>query len=200
VELLEEVKRTPDSELVSACQNGDDAAFEELVRRYKDRVYNVVYRYLGNHEDTLDVALEVFVRAHRNMGAFQGHSQVFTWLYSIAANACRNRLRDRTRKGRNMSVSFEALSDSAPGVAQQATAHEVTPSRLAEKRELNEGLKGCLDELPDNYRLVFVLRTFDSLSYSEIADSVECPEGTVKSRLNQARKLLKDCLTRRGLL
>ena len=200
MELLEEVQRTPDTELVSACQNGDTAAFEELVRRYKDRVYNVVYRYLGNHEDSLDVALEVFVRAHRNMTSFQGHAQVYTWLYSIAANACRNRLRDRSRKGRNRGVSFEALSESAPGVAQQATAHNITPSRLAEKRELSEGLKGCLEGLPDPYRLVFVLRTFDSLSYGDIAISADCPEGTVKSRLNQARKLLKECLTRRGLL
>lgn len=200
MELLEEVQRTPDTELVSACQNGDEAAFAELVRRYKDRVYNVVYRYLGNHEDTLDVSLEVFVRAHRNLDAFQGNSQVYTWLYSIASNACRNRLRDLSRKGRNRGVSYEALAESAPGVAQRATAHDVTPSRLAEKRELSEGLKDCLDGLPDNYRLVFVLRTFDNLSYGDIATSVECPEGTVKSRLNQARKLLKECLTRRGLL
>jgi len=186
--------------LVSACQNGDTAAFEELVRRYKDRVYNVVYRYLGNHEDSLDVALEVFVRAHRNMAAFQGHSQVYTWLYSIAANACRNRLRDRSRKGRNRGISYEALAEAAPAVAQQATSHNINPGRLAEKRELGEGLKACLEGLPDNYRLVFVLRTFDSLSYGDIATSVDCPEGTVKSRLNQARKLLKECLTRRGLL
>lgn len=200
MELLEAVRKTPDIDLVEACLNGDETAFDELVRRYKDRVYNVVYRYLGNHEDSLDVALEVFVRAYRSLSTFQGDSQVYTWLYSIAANTCRNRLRDRNRKGRNMGVSFEALSESAPSVAQRATSTDVTPSHLAEKRELDEGLKACLESLPDTYRLVFVLRTFDNLGYSDIARSADCPEGTVKSRLNQARKLLKECLTRRGLL
>ena len=200
MELLEEARRTSDLELVDACLNGDNTAFDELVRRYKDRVYNVVYRYLGNHEDSLEVALDVFVRAYRNLDTFQGNAQVYTWLYSIAANTCRNRLRDRSRKGRNRGVSFEALSEESPGVAQQATSTSVTPSHLAEKRELDEGLKICLEGLPDSYRLVFVLRTFDSLSYSDIAASADCPEGTVKSRLNQARKLLKECLTRRGLL
>jgi RNA polymerase sigma-70 factor (ECF subfamily) len=200
VELLEEVRRTPDIALVDACLNGDESAFDELVRRYKDRVYNVVYRFLGNHEDSLEVALEVFVRAYRSLDSFRGHAQVYTWLYSIAANTCRNRLRDRGRKGRDKGISFEALMESAPAVAQEATATHVTPSHLAEKRELNEGLKGCLEDLPDTYRLVFVLRTFDSLSYGDIAASVECPEGTVKSRLNQARKLLRECLGRRGLL
>lgn len=200
MELLEAVRRTPDTELVDACRNGDESAFDELVRRYKDRVYNVVYRYLGNHEDSLDVALEVFVRAYRNLDSFRGHAQVYTWLYSIAANTCRNRLRDRGRKGRDKGVSYEALAESAPGIAQEATATHITPSHLAEKRELNEGLKGCLGDLPDNYRLVFVLRTFDNLSYTDIATAAECPEGTVKSRLNQARKLLRECLGRRGLL
>lgn len=200
MELLEESRKTSDSDLVEACLRGDETAFEELVRRYKDRLYNVVYRYLGNHEDSLEVALEVFVRAYRNLDSFQGNAQVYTWLYSIAANISRNRLRDRGRKGRNKGVSYEALVEESPSTAQQAASTSVNPSQLAEKRELDEGLKLCLDALPDNYRMVFVLRTFDSLSYGDIAESVDCPPGTVKSRLNQARKLLKDCLTRRELL
>lgn len=200
MELLEQTRKSSDSDLVEACLQGDETAFEELVRRYKDRLYNVVYRYLGNHEDSLEVALEVFVRAYRSLDTFQGNAQVYTWLYSIAANIARNRLRDRTRKGRNKGVSFEALTEDAPGVAERAGATTITPSHLAEKRELDAGLKACLEGLPENYRLVFVLRTFDSLSYGDIAESVDCPTGTVKSRLNQARKLLKECLTRHGLL
>ncbi len=198
--ILEETEPHSDDDLVRACREGEASAFEELVRRYKDRVYNVVYRYLGNHEDSLDVALEVFVRAYRNLDSFHGHAQVYTWLYSIAANASRNKLRDQSRKGRNKGVSLEALQESAPSVAQAATTNGVTPSHLAQKRELNEGLKACLEELPDTYRLPFVLRTFDQLSYSDIADTLDCPNGTVKSRLNQARKRLRDCLTNRGVL
>lgn len=198
--LVEEVQQHSDDDLLRACRDGEQSAFEELVRRYKDRVYNVVYRYLGNHEDTLDVSLEVFVRAHRSLDSFKGESQVYTWLYSIAANAARNRLRDRSRKGRNKGVSYEDLQERAPAVAQAATTMNVTPSHLAQKRELDEGLKACLEDLPDSYRLPFVLRTFDNLSYADIAETMDCPQGTIKSRLNQARKRLKDCLTERGVL
>ena len=200
MELLEETRKSSDAELVEACLKGEEKAFDELLRRYKDRVYNVVYRYLGHREDSLDAALEVFVRAYRSLDTYQGHAQVYTWLYSIAANVCRNRLRDRSRKGRSMGVSYEALAEESPGVAQQATATSVTPSHLAQKRELDDGLRLCLDGLPETYRMAFVLRTFDNLSYTDIAASAACPEGTVKSRLNQARKLLKECLGRRGLL
>ncbi len=198
--LMVEAEKHTDDDLVRACRDGQESAFDELVRRYKDRVYNVVYRYLGNHEDSLDVALEVFVKAYRNLDSFQGHAQVYTWLYSIAANASRNKLRDQSRKGRNKGVSYEALQEMAPSVAQAATTNPVTPSHLAQKRELDEGLKACLEELPDTYRLPFVLRTFDNLSYADIAASVDCPRGTVKSRLNQARKRLRDCLTQREVL
>lgn len=198
--ILEEQQKHSDDDLVRACREGVESAFEELVRRYKDRVYNVVYRYLGNHEDSVDVALEVFVRAHRSLDRFKGDAQVYTWLYSIAANAARNKLRDRSRKGRNKGVSFEALQERAPSLAQSITTDAVNPSHLAQKRELNDGLKACLEDLPDSYRLPFVLRTFDNLSYADIAATVDCPPGTIKSRLNQARKRLRDCLTKRGVL
>ncbi|MCL4218926.1 MAG: sigma-70 family RNA polymerase sigma factor, partial [Candidatus Hydrogenedentes bacterium] len=79
---------------------------------YKDRVYNVVYRFLGNREDALDVAQEVFIRAYGSIGAYQGRAQVFTWLYTIAANLARNRIRDSKRKGRNQGSSLEALHES----------------------------------------------------------------------------------------
>ena len=90
--LLKEAKGHSDVGLVAECQNGDSTAFDELVRRYKDRIYNVVYRFLGNHEDALDVSQEVFVRAYRGIREFQGHAQVYTWLYSIARNLARNQL------------------------------------------------------------------------------------------------------------
>jgi RNA polymerase sigma factor (sigma-70 family) len=90
---------------------GDPGAFDELVRRYKDRVYGVIYRFVGNHEDAMDLAQDVFVRAYQGLHAYRGHSQVYTWLYSIAANLSRNRLRDRTRKGRGRGTSLEAMEE-----------------------------------------------------------------------------------------
>ncbi|HOZ45648.1 MAG TPA: sigma-70 family RNA polymerase sigma factor [Candidatus Hydrogenedentes bacterium] len=192
--LLKEARRIPDTGLVAECQSGDSTAFDEIVRRYKDRVYNVVFRFLGNHEDALDVSQEVFVRAYSSIRKFKGDAKVYTWLYSIAANLSRNRLRDSGRKGRDQGTSLEALHEAAPSVAQAASATLDTPREAAERSEMDEVLQRCLEELPDHYRMAFVLRTFEDLSYEEIADVMGCPPGTVKSRLNQARKLLRERL------
>ncbi len=192
--LLREARGHSDAGLVAECRKGDTSAFDELVRRYKDRVYNVVYRFLGNHEDTLDVSQEVFVRAYRGLDAFKGEARVYTWLYSIAANLARNRLRDAGRKGRDKATSLESLQAAAPGYAQHATATSRDPAAEAQEHELNELLQECLDELPDHYRMTFVLRTVEDLSYEEIARALGCPPGTVKSRLNLARKMLRERL------
>ena len=88
VELLEETRKSSDAELVEACLKGEERAFDELLRRYKDRVYNVVYRYLGHREDSLDAALEVFVRAYRSLDTYQGHAQVYTSVCPFCAVGC----------------------------------------------------------------------------------------------------------------
>jgi RNA polymerase sigma-70 factor (ECF subfamily) len=194
VVLLKEARGHSDAGLVEQCRNGDSSAFDEIVRRYKDRVYAVVYRFLGNREDALDVSQEVFVRAYRGIQEFRGTAQVYTWLYSIAANMARNRLRDMGRKGRNRGTSLEALQESAPGIADAAALVRATPSDEAIGSEMAELLQRCLTELPENYRMAFILRTTEDLSYDEIADVMGCPVGTVKSRLNQARQMLRDRL------
>jgi RNA polymerase sigma-70 factor, ECF subfamily len=200
VVLLQDAPDQVDAGLVERFRNGDTAAFEEIVHRYKDRVYNIVYRYLGNHEDARDVAQEVFIRAFRGINGFRGHAKVYTWLYSIAANLSRNRLRDMQRKGRSKGISLEALQEEAPALADGHAATRETPRSSAQHRELHDGLRLCLDALPDSFRMAFVLRVHDELSYEDIAISVGVPQGTVKSRLNQARRRLRDCLKLRGLL
>lgn len=200
VEAFGDAARQADMALVTACQEGDDTAFEALMRRYKDRVYAVLYRFLGNREDALDVAQEVFLRAYRGMADFRGEARVYTWLYRIAVNLARNRVRDRGRKGRDQATSLEGLEEAAPGAAQAAAADCDTPREHAQRGELQAALEACLEQVPDVYRLAFVLRIFDERSYEEIADALECPEGTVKSRLNQARRLLRACLEQNGVL
>lgn len=197
---LKEARKHTDVVLVDQCQAGDPEAFDELVRRYKDRIYLIVFRFLGNHEDALDVAQEVFVRAYRGIHSFHGHAQVYTWLYSIAANLARNRLRDQSRKGRNQGISLDGMNEAAGDRGQTAVAGQDNPRDAAQHRELQDALQGCLGQLPDTYRMAFVLRVSDGLCYEEIALSLGCPAGTVKSRLNQARKLLRDCLKLRGVL
>jgi len=202
VVLLREAKDHSDAGLVAECRAGDRSAFDELVRRYKNRVYNVTYRFLGNHEDALDVSQETFARAYRAINEFRGSAQVYTWLYSIAANLSRNRLRDSGRKGRDKAVSFDVLTDPPNGkpLPSVAASREPNPRAMAEQHELEERLQQCLNELPDHYRMAFVLRTFDDLSYDEIADALGCPTGTVKSRINQARKMLRERLESLAML
>lgn len=199
VVLLREARAHSDAGLVEECRKGDTSAFDELIRRYKDRVYGVVYRFLGNREEALDVSQEVFVRAYKGIQGFRGNAQVYTWLYSIAANLARNRLRDSGRRGRDKTTSLEALQESAPGLADSMT-QAASPRENAISEEMQAVLQQCLNELPEHYRLAFVLRTFEDLSYEEISEVMGCPVGTVKSRLNQARQMLRDRLREFSIL
>ena len=179
---------------------GDADAFDELVRRYKDRVYHVIYRFVGNHEDAMDLAQEVFVRAYQGLSAFRGQAQVYTWLFSIAANVARNRLRDRGRKGRDQGISLDGLAEDAPGIATAHASTQTNPRDAASTQELNAALEDCLAALPEGFRLAFCLRTFDGMRSEEIAETLGCPPGTVKSRLNEARKRLHACVQGKGVL
>ena len=189
-----------DAPLDDAWRSGDPDDFTLLVRRYKDRIYAVVYRMLGNHEDAQEIAQEVFVLAYRNRDQFKGQSKVYTWLFRIAVNLCHNERRNRRRKGRDRGVSLEALQETAPGQAESLGAQQVTPRQIAEQNELETALQACLETLPDLYRHAFVLRIVDEQAYREIAETLNCPEGTIKSRLNQARRRLRDCLQANGVL
>lgn len=198
--LLKEAREQADHGLVDSAMRGDADAFDEIVRRYKDRVYHVIYRFVGNHEDAMDLAQEVFVRAYQGLGAFRGQAQVYTWLFSIAANIARNRLRDRGRKGRDQGVSLDGLLEDAPAVAAMHASTQANPRDAASAQEVDAALQECLTALPEGYRLAFCLRTFEGLRYEEIAETLGCPAGTVKSRLNEARKRLHACAQAKGVL
>ena len=201
MELTKDTDPYSDSALIEDCKQGNPAAFDEFVRRYKDRVYCVVYRFLGNHEDAQDVSQEVFLRAYQGLSGFEGRSKVYTWLYSIAGNLARNRLRDSGRRGRNKVVRLDqARAERESGVTADWKSADATPEESARGRELEKGMQEALLTLPEHYRLVFVLRTFDRLNYDEIAEIAGCPRGTVKSRLNHARKQLHARLKEKQLI
>lgn len=198
--LLKEEQHYQDALLVEECQGGDPTAFDALVRRYKDRIYNVVYRFLGNHEDAQDVTQEVFIRAYKGIRSFKGSAKLYTWLYSIAGNLARNKLRHGRRRGRDKALSLDGLHEAAPALAQESLGTARTPEAAAREKEYESLLQTCIEQLPEHYRMVFILRTFDNLSYDEIADAMGCPAGTVKSRLNQARAQLHQKLRELGAL
>jgi RNA polymerase sigma-70 factor (ECF subfamily) len=200
VELLKETDPYSDGALVDDCRSGNPAAFDELVRRYKDRVYHVVYRFLGNHEDAQDVSQEVFLRAYQGLNQFEGRSKLYTWLYTIAGNLARNRLRDSGRRGRNRIVRLDDAREGRPMSEEIAAPAAASPEESARAQELEQAMQEVLLTLPEHFRLVFVLRTFDRLNYDEIAEIAGCPKGTVKSRLNHARKQLHARLKERQLI
>ncbi len=188
-----------DRTLVERFRAGDEAAFDALVRRNQDRIYGLLWRMLGNREDALDVAQDTFVRAYRGIDGFRAEARFSTWVYGIALNLARNRLRDRTRRGRDRGVSLDSLEADAPGAVPAATTADC-PRAVAERGELETALAACLEHLPETLRGAFALRVFEGLAYDEIADAMECPRGTVKSRLNDARRRLAECLERRGVI
>jgi RNA polymerase sigma-70 factor (ECF subfamily) len=200
MELIKETDPYSDTELVDDCRSGNPAAFDELVRRYKDRVYHVVYRFLGNHEDAQDVSQEVFLRAYQGLHQFEGRSKVYTWLYSIAGNLARNRLRDSSRRGRNLTVHLDETRAERQGAEGAWASRAANPEETARGHELEQAMQQALLTLPEHFRLVFVLRTFDRLNYEEIAEIAGCPKGTVKSRLNHARTHLHARLKDRQLI
>jgi RNA polymerase sigma-70 factor (ECF subfamily) len=165
---------------------GDAPAFEELVMTYQHRVFGVALRMLGNRAEAEDVAQEAFVRAHRALGEFRGDAKLSTWLYAITSRLCLNRLasgeRRMTRQGED---ALLRLSDAGP-----------RPDAAQERRELETALGRAIAELPEDRRIVVVLRDLEGLSYEEIAQVLELELGTVRSRLHRARAELKEKLER----
>ena len=165
---------------------GDAPAFEELVMTYQHRVFGVALRMLGSRAEAEEVAQEAFVRAHRALGEFRGDAKLSTWLYAITSRLCLNRLasgeRRLTRQGED---ALLRLSDAGP-----------RPDAALERRELESALGRAIAELPEDRRIVVVLRDIEGLSYEEIAQVLELELGTVRSRLHRARADLKEKLER----
>jgi RNA polymerase sigma-70 factor (ECF subfamily) len=165
---------------------GDAPAFEELVMTYQHRVFGVALRMLGNRAEAEEVAQEAFVRAHRALGDFRGDAKLSTWLYAITSRLCLNRLASGERRLiRHGEDALLRLSDAGP-----------RPDAALERRELETALGRAIAELPEDRRIVVVLRDIEGLSYEEIAQVLELELGTVRSRLHRARAELKEKLER----
>ena len=186
---------TTDEELVESLKRGDEEAFVERMRRYKGRVFAAAYRYLGNYEDAADVVQEVFVKVYRHIGSYSARAKLYTWIYRIAVNTSVNKLRTRKRRGEDMAESLDKLKEEGGPVPVAASVNPgPDPLETLERKELASLLQTKLDALPEHYRLVFVLRELQQFSYQEIAEMTDLPIGTVKSRLNKARRSLRDML------
>ena len=172
------------AELVRLAQSGDREAFDEIVRRHQRPIYQLCYRFVGNHEDASDLAQDVFVRAYRALGGFKGQSALGTWLYRIGVNVCLNKKALKTPR-------FEAL----PDLEQQATADEPADALVAKGERARE-VRAAIARLPPKQRATLILRTYHELPHDDIARILGSSVGAVKANffhaLSNLKKLLSD--------
>lgn len=186
----------PDFALVERCRLNDEAAFNEVVARYKNKVFNYLVRMMGSSDDAEDLTQEVFLRLYTSIDSFRGQSSLNTWLFRIANNLCIDQFR-RQKKHRAVAYS---LDDAAYGNGvEDEGGHDVSdstyePHRLLERQELGQQIQQALEALPEKLRATLILHDIEGLPYEEIAQVVNCPLGTVKSRLFNARQQLKQRL------
>jgi RNA polymerase sigma-70 factor (ECF subfamily) len=192
------VRREPDEELVRRFKDGDREAFSEIVRRYQDRVYSLCMRWLGDPALAEEVAQDVFFAAFRSLGSFRGDARFSTWIFRVAVNHCKNRELYRRRRGhgRTESIDGQADDDDAAPPRQYAAEGPGTDA-LIHQAEADRQLQAALDALEEDQRQIILLRDVEDLSYEEIAEILDLPKGTVKSRLHRARSELARKLLRR---
>jgi RNA polymerase sigma-70 factor (ECF subfamily) len=184
----------PESEvdLVRGARHGDLQAYDELVKRYQQRIYATIYHMTSNHEDANDLAQESFIKAFQALKSFKGGSSFYTWLYRIAVNKTINFLKQRKNRTHMSLNDIDFNAEHDPNV--MALISEQTPRRAAGLTELQEKLNAVLMKLSEPHRLVVVMHDVQGLSHEEIAEAMDCNVGTVRSRLFYARQQLQGYL------
>jgi RNA polymerase sigma-70 factor (ECF subfamily) len=186
-----ECEEKGDGEWVRRVQAGEVEAFGELVRRHEKMVFNLLYRWLGDHDEAAEAAQEVFLSAFRSIGRFRGDARFSTWLYRIAVNQAKNRKRARIVSERRR-VSPEAGDPEGDGgLPANLPGPGPNPAEEAERKELQHRVQEGIDRLKEDEALILLLHDLRGVAYEEIADVLNLPIGTVKSRLHRAREALR---------
>lgn len=182
-------KEQDDITLIKLAQKGDEKAFEEIVNRYSNRVINLAARIMGSRDDGWDIAQEVFISVWKNIKSFDSAKNLYPWIRKITVNACYEELRKR---GKGLESSLDDVEDGEPSI--DVPDEKYSPEDIFDKIELNEVIEKALETLPEHYRVTLWLRVIENLTYEEIAETLNINIGTVKSRINMARKLMRDRL------
>jgi RNA polymerase sigma factor RpoE len=180
-------------QLVKRARRGDLAAYDELVKRYQERIYATVYHMTANHEDANDLAQEAFIRAFQALKSFKGGSSFYTWVYRIAVNKTINFLKQRKHKQQMSLDDLDFNAEHDPDLV--ALISEKTPRREVALAELQEKLNAALQRLSEPHRLAVILHDVQGLSHEEIGKIMDCNVGTVRSRLFYARQQLQAYLS-----
>ncbi len=176
-----------DAELVKRVQAGDTGAFDILVQKYQHKVVNLVGRFVSDHAECQDIAQDSFIKAFRAIQNFRGDSQFYTWLYRIAANTAKNHLSSRARKSPGYAVDID---DAEYFEGESGLKEYANPENLLLTDEIKTTIFSAIEKLPDDLKSAITLREIDGLTYEEIADVMDCPIGTVRSRIFRARDVI----------
>ena len=190
------------SELVRQAQAGDMAAFDELVTMFRGPMFNLAYRMVNNREDADELTQEIFLKLYKSIGKFQGRSKFSTWLYAVAANTCRSGLRKLKRISSMEVVRLDDDRENDEGGSWKydPEAPGDLPSKTLDREEVKAKISAFIAELPEDFRMVVVLKDIQGMAYEEMAETLSCSIGTIKSRLSRGRAKLKEKLTREGLV
>ena len=176
-----------DKEIIERVKSGEKEAYDLLVLKYQQRVINLISRFVKNHSDALDVSQETFIKAYRALPNFRGDSAFYTWLYRIAVNTAKNHLTVQSRK---ITKSDYDVADIEQIEGNMSLTEQTTPESLLVKDELQETILKTIENLPEDLKSAIMLREIEGLSYEGIAEVMECPVGTVRSRIFRAREMI----------
>ncbi len=184
---MSESERSIDQKLVVRVQKGDKTAFDLLARKYQHKLAKLISRYVRDRREVEDVTQEALIKAYRAIGGFRGESAFYTWLYRIAVNTAKNYLESQGRRppGSDVEIEGAELIDSGEGLRDQAT-----PERQMLTDEIASTVSRVLEHLPADLRTAITLREIEGMSYEEIAEVMDCPIGTVRSRIFRAREAI----------
>jgi RNA polymerase sigma-70 factor, ECF subfamily len=182
--MLNEQQET-DKQLVARVQKGDKRAFDLLVLKYQHKIFGLISRYIKDHHEVMDVAQEAFIKAYRAIGRFRGDSAFYTWLYRIAINTAKNHLVSRSRRPPDTDVD---VADAEYYESASRLKDNSSPYEEVHKQELEAAVFKAIEQLPEDLKAAVTLREFDGMSYEEIAEVMQCPVGTVRSRIFRARE------------
>jgi RNA polymerase sigma-70 factor (ECF subfamily) len=180
-------ERNVDRELVARVQQGDKRAFDILVQRYQYKIIKLVSRYVHDSTEALDISQEAFIKAYRALPGFRGDSAFYTWLYRIAINTAKNYL---VAQGRRPPGSDIDAQEAEQYDGQSSLKEYQTPERMLLRDEIEATVYGAINALPEDLRTAITLREFEGMSYEEIAQTMGCPIGTVRSRIFRAREAI----------
>lgn len=181
-------EREVDQALVERVQRGDKRAFELLVAKYQRKIFRLLSRLIRDPAEIEDVAQEAFIKAYRALPNFRGESAFYTWLYRIAINTAKNHL---VAQGRRAPTTTETDVEDAENFDDADQLRDVnTPESMLQSRQVGEAVNRAIEKLPEDLRTAIVLRELEGLSYEEIAESMSCPIGTVRSRIFRAREAI----------